>query len=119
MKRLIKHKTSLFRLIRDERLTPHRRLLAECLLLWLDEENKETKEKIFSLIESQFGTPKHTKWIDKNDTSVKSSLYKIEAEAVETLKDYFSQVQAAQEEANQEKEEGNEVSEPNVFSTSI
>lgn len=61
MRRVDKHQSLLSKLVNDERLSPHRRLLAEMLILWLESEG-EVRERVLKLIEAQFGTPRRIKW---------------------------------------------------------
>jgi hypothetical protein len=99
MSKLARHKEVIYRLVRDERLSPNRRILAEMLMLWIDETDLDMKERLLKIIEAQFGTPKIIKWDGpekQSDTHGK--------EAEQSLKDYFSMAQ-----------ENNEVSEPDVL----
>ena len=109
MQRVTKHKTVLNKILRDERLSPNRRLLGEMLALWLDSQDKDEKATILKLIEANFGSPKRTLWGEGNSPELKTSLGQIEAEATAALKEYFEQV----------KEAADEVPESDVHDTSI
>lgn len=86
-----KHQAALKKIIEDIRLSPNRRLLGELLLLWIELEDTEDKQFIYRLIENQFGSPTRSVKIEEEEfnSSVKT---KVEVEATETLKKYFSSV---------------------------
>lgn len=102
MKRLVKHKTVLHRILKDERLSPNKRLLGEMLYLWLDVDDPENKKEIMSLIQATYGSPRRVLWKDGDSPQLIPSLSKIEAEAQASLKEFFAQ---AQEDAEDMKNE--------------
>jgi hypothetical protein len=92
MRRDKKHTRTLSMIVRDERLSPHRRLLGELLFLWVDAETEEEKKMLFEVIRAQYGSPKKTLWGEDKDSQVKK-LSEAEETATAALKDFFARAQ--------------------------
>lgn len=99
--RAMKHKANLNKLIKDERLHPHRRLLAEMLSMWMDVD-EANKERILKLVEATFGSPRRTLWQEGDNPELKPTMQKLEVEATSMLKDYFAQAQSDADEIKSE-----------------
>lgn len=102
-RRFDRHREIIYKLVRDERLSPNRRILAEMLMLWMDETDLGIKDRLLKLIEAQFGTPKFIKWEDKEKTTEK-----VTRDATESLKEWFSEAQESNEVPESEVLNGNE-----------
>lgn len=86
--RLREHRTALNKILRDERLSPDRRVLASCLALWLDAASVEDQQFLRSLMEGVWVKPKRWKWDD--DSGEPQSL--LEQQTVGKLKGVFDAI---------------------------
>ena len=103
MKRSERHKSLINRIAKDDRLSPHRRLLAELFLVWIDCVDPQEKKDVFDIIKAQYGTARRTSWLPGDDPDLlKPKIGKIEAEATQALKDFFSKVEEEVQEAKDE-----------------
>jgi len=90
---LVKHRSILTKILKDDRISPNRRLLGEMLHLWLDAETVEDKQQLMSLIQATYGSPKRTTWKDGECSDIETSFSKAEADAQESLKKFFAEAQ--------------------------
>lgn len=93
MLRFRKYQGQVNRLLKDERISPNRRMLVFLLQIYEDAKAaNDTKEadRIWSLISTQFG-PYVGKidWVDKEDKSDGFDKTKVEVEAAKEIKDLY------------------------------
>jgi hypothetical protein len=92
MQRKREHRIVLNRLLRDERISPNRSLLAEVLSMWLDAESDEEKAFVQDLIKNVWANPKRVRWIDEDDPQEEANRTNLEQEARDKIKDVFDQL---------------------------
>lgn len=89
MQRLREHRIFMNRILRDERLTPNRALLAEMMMLWMDAEADE-KAFVQGIINSVFGSPTRVRWRDEDDPPPTGQSGPLEKEAESQIREAFS-----------------------------
>lgn len=87
--RLRENRTALTRLLRDDRLTPNRRLLGFCMALWLDAREEVDRQFIQRLMEAVWVSPIRTRWTDSDDPQEPQSLTNVEREGALQIKGIF------------------------------
>lgn len=87
--RLRENRTALTKLLRDDRLTPNRRLLAFCMALLLDAREEADREFIQRLIEAVWVSPSRTRWNDSDDPQEPQSLTNVERDGALQIKSIF------------------------------
>lgn len=88
MRRLMKHRVILNRLLKDDRLSPNRRMLGELLSMWLDCDGDE-RDKVWEIIKAQYGSAEKVRWVSSEDAEQKESQANIEKQAIEGLRSMF------------------------------
>jgi len=111
--RIRDYNTVLATIIKDERLSGNRRLLAALLGKHFSIGNKngkavpmteqEAKDKglLYSILLTQFGNPKVIQWLDAEDTETLPPPTKIEAEASENIRTVFEALLAPSKKAGE------------------
>ena len=116
MKRVVRHKTLINKIAKDERLSPHRRLLAELFLIWMDTEGEERKD-VFDIIKAQYGSSNRVKWSHPVDPTTPKSIGLIETESIQVLKDFFAKAKEEVEETKQEQQDSEQSEEDEILTT--
>lgn len=87
--RLREHRTALNKILRDDRLSPNRRVLAFCLSLWLDTTATDDQLFLRNLMEGVWINPKRWKWLDDEDPQQVEPQSLLEQQAVSKIKGAF------------------------------
>ena len=94
-----KHIGVLNKILKDDRLSPNRRMLAEMLRLWLDADDKNEKAILLQLIVANFGSSQKVYWLDKTDDGKPKQFPQnsMDIKAAEALKKYFEAMERGEE----------------------
>jgi hypothetical protein len=109
--RIRQHRIALTKILRDDRLSPNRRLLAFCLALWLDAEHAAGQEFVQNLVKAVWVTPERWRWTgpgDREDGKNDDPQSVLEQQTVRRMKGVFDDLLNA-EAARQEVPEPPEV----------
>lgn len=90
--RLRENRVALTKLLRDDRLTPNRRILAFCLALWLDARDDADRQFLQRLIEAVWVSPVRTRWNDPDDPSEQPVQTNLERDGAAEIKGIFDQM---------------------------
>lgn len=104
LQRVRDYGTVLATVIKDDRLSGNRRLLAVLLgkyfsigskngkpVAMSDQEVKD-KDMLYNIVVQQYGNPKNIQWLDQEDRGSESPTTRIELDATEKIRDVFEEV---------------------------
>ncbi len=112
--RLRQHRTSLAKILRDDRLSPNRRLLAFCLALWLDANQTTDQQFVQNLVQAVWVSPQRWRWSgtgDREDGKGDDPQSLLEQQTVRRMKSVFDDLlnaEAAKQENGTEPPEAEE-----------
>jgi hypothetical protein len=94
-----KHKGVLNQILKDTRLSPNRRLLAELLRLWLDSEDTNEKAILLQIIVANYGSSQRPFWLDKTEDGKPKTfpVNSMDVKAADALRKYFEAMEQGQE----------------------
>ena len=94
-----KHIGVLNQILKDTRLSPNRRLLAELFRLWLDCEDRNEKAILLQIIVANYGSSQRPYWLDKTDDGKPKQfpVNSMDIKASDALKKYFEAIEQGQE----------------------